>query len=108
MEITSIKRNGSVVNVIFTGEQYIFHNAYYGILAVAQRKGFKKEDTDHFTIYYGNHQTLGGRFGGTCCLTMAKSFVKQSESKYVQVNTTFDEVREDLDMWWMDFKSKRR
>lgn len=43
MEITSIKRNGSVVNVIFTGEQYIFHNAYYGILAVAQRKGFKKE-----------------------------------------------------------------
>lgn len=108
MEITKIKRNGCEVNVIFTGEQYIFHNAYYGILAVGQRKGYKKEDTNHFTIYYGNHQTLGGSFGGKYCLTMAKSFIKKNESRYVQVDTTFDEVQEDLDAWWMDFKAKRR
>ena len=108
MEITKIKRNGCEVNVIFTGAQYIFHNAFYGILAVAERKGYKPEDNNHFTVYYGNHQTLGGSFAGTYCLTMAKSFIKQNESKYIQVNTTFDEVQEDLDTWWMDFKAKRR
>lgn len=108
MEITKIKRNGCEVNVIFTGKQYIFHNAFYGILAVAERKGYSKEDTNHFTVYYGNHQTSGGSFAGTYCLSMAKSFIKQNESKYVQVNTTFDEVQEDLDTWWMDFEAKRR
>ena len=71
MEITKLNRNNCEVNVIFTGEQYIFHNAFYGILAVGQRKGYKKEDTDHFTIYYGNHQTEGGSFAGTYCLKMA-------------------------------------
>lgn len=108
MEITKIKRNECEVNVIFTGAQYIFHNAFYGILAVAERKGYKPEDTNHFTVYYGNHQILGGSFAGTYCLTMAKSFIKRNESKYVEVNTTFDEVQEDLDTWWMDFKAKRR
>ena len=38
MEIYKIKRNGCEVNVIFTGKQYIFHNSYFGILAVATRK----------------------------------------------------------------------
>lgn len=108
MEISKIKRNGCEVNVIFTGAQYIFHNAFYGILAVGQRYGYKPEDTNHFTVYYGNHQTLGGSFGGKYCLTMAKSFIKKNESRYVQANTTFDEVLEDLDAWWMDFKAKRR
>lgn len=108
MEITKLNRNNCEVNVIFTGEQYIFHNAFYGILAVGQRKGYKKEDTDHFTIYYGNHQTEGGSFAGTYCLKMAKSFIKKNESKYVKVNTIFEEVEEDLDMWWMDFQAKRR
>jgi hypothetical protein len=108
MEITKLNRNNCEVNVIFTGEQYIFHNAFYGILAVGQRKGHKKEDTNHFTIYYGNHQTEGGSFAGTYCLKMAKSFIKKNESKYVKVNTIFEEVQEDLDMWWMDFQAKRR
>ena len=108
MEITKIKRNECEVNVIFTGAQYIFHNSFYGILAVAERKGYKPEDTNHFTVYYGNQQTLGGSFAGTYCLTMAKSFIKRNESKYIQVNTTFDDVQEDLDTWWMDFKAKRR
>ena len=108
MEITKLNRNNCEVNVIFTGEQYIFHNAFYGILAVGQRKGYKKEDVDHFVIYYGNHQTSGGSFAGTYCLKMAKSFIKKNESKYVKVKTIFEEVQEDLDMWWMDFQAKRR
>ena len=109
MEITKIKRNESEVNVIFTGKQYIFHNAFYGILAVGERKGYSTdEETNHFTIYFGNHQTVGGRFGGNYCLNMAKSFIKKNESKYVQVSTTFDEVKEDLNTWWMDFSAKRR
>lgn len=109
MEITKIKRNGCEVNVIFTGAQYIFHNAFYGILAVGERKGYSTdEETNHFTIYFGNHHTLGGSFGGNRCLTMAESFIKKNESKYVQVKTTFEAVKEDLNTWWMDFKAERR
>ena len=108
MEISKIKRNGAEVNVIFTGEQYIFHNAFYGILAVAERKGYKEEDVNHFTVYYGNRQTIGGSFAGECCLVMAKNFIKKSEDRYIKQNTTFEAVKEDLDAWWMDFKAKRR
>ena len=35
MEIYKITRNNCEVNVIFTGAQYIFHNSYFGLLAVA-------------------------------------------------------------------------
>ena len=45
MEIYKIKRKGYEVNVIFTGKQYIFHNSYFGILAVATRNGYTETKT---------------------------------------------------------------
>lgn len=102
-------RNGCIVNVIFTGAQYIFHNAFYGILAVAERKEFDVDKAyTSFTIYYGNNHTLGGSFGGKYCLGMAKSFINKSENRYVKTNVTYDEVKEDLDSWYMHFKAQRR
>ncbi len=109
MEITKITRNSCEVNVIFTGAQYIFHNAFYGILAVAERKEFDIDKAHTgFTLYYGNNNTLGGRFGGKYCLSMAKSFINKSENRYVKTDVTYEEVNEDLDGWYLDFSAKRR
>lgn len=96
MEIYKIKRGGCEVNVIFTGEQYIFHNSFYGILAVATRKGYEENAIDTFILEYGNENTLGGSLGGSVCETMAKRFVKECESRYVKRDTKFSVIKVDV------------
>lgn len=108
MEITKIKRNGCEVSVLFTGMQYIFHSSFYGILAVAERKGYKKEDGNYFTIRYGNCHTIGGSFGGEACLVMAKQFVKKTENRYIKQDIVFEAVKEDLNGWRIDCEAVRR
>lgn len=109
MEITKIKRNNCEVNVIFTGKQYIFHNQFYGLLAVADRKGYDEDDARTFVVRYGNHQTIGGSFGGRYCLSMAKQFIKQSENRYVKTDVQFEAVQEDLDVeYFIECKTVRR
>lgn len=102
MEIFKIKRNRCAVNVIFTGEQYIFQNDYFGLLAVATRKGYTPEERKIFDIYYGNHYTIGGRFGGEYCLQMAKQFVSKCENTYVEVDLTYIAHKENIQTWNLD------
>lgn len=105
MEIYKITRNNCEVNVIFTGAQYIFHNSYFGLLAVAERKGYADNERDHFIVRYGNEYTLGGSFAGNYCLNMAKSFIKKNENKYVKVETTFEAVKEEINsLYYIDCK----
>lgn len=99
MEITKIKRHGIEINVLFTGHQYIFHNSFYGILAVADRKSF--QDDNCFTIHYGNRVTIGGSLGGDVCLAIAKQFIKKTESKYIERALVFDVVKEEIDLNYM-------
>ncbi len=110
MEFTKIKRHGCEVNVIFTGEQYIFQNDFYGLLAVADRKGYgTDEETNTFTVHYGSESTLGGSFAGDCCLTIAKQFIVQTENRYIKRDITFKVVKEDINaLYYMDFKVLRR
>lgn len=97
MEVTKIKKNGCEIFVMFTGEQYIFHNNFYGIVAIGTRRGYKNDaERNTFTIEYGNVHTVGGSLGGRVCLEMAKAFIKKSESKYVKVDTTFEEKNVDI------------
>ena len=96
MEINKIKRGGYEVNVIFTGEQYIFHNSFYGILAVATRKGYKKEEKDIFILEYGNDLTVGYSLGGSVCEIIAKDFIRKCESKYVKCDTQFEVIKVDV------------
>lgn len=42
MLVETLKWRDTKVLAIFTGKQYIFTNVYYGILAVANRKGLEK------------------------------------------------------------------
>lgn len=109
MEIYKITRNSCEVNVIFTGAQYIFHNGYYGLLAVADRKGYSDDERNHFIVRYGDSNTLGGSFGGDYCLSMAKAFIKKNESKYIEVQTTFEAVKEEINrLYYIDCKVTAR
>lgn len=109
MEIYKIKRSGCEINVLFTGEQYIFQNSFFGLLAVATRKGYSENDIDTFTLEYGNENTLGGSLGGSVCETMAKRFIKQCESRYVERDTKFSIVKVDINKkYYIDIKAKER
>ena len=109
MEIFKITRNNCEVNVIFTGAQYIFWNGFFGLLAVADRKGYWDGACNHFIVRYGNKNALGSSFGGDYCLSMAKSFIRKNESKHIKVNTTFEAVKEEIDdLYYIDCKTSRR
>ncbi len=108
MEILKTKFRGCEVSVLFTGSQYIFHNQFYGLLAVADRKGYKSGEENYFTIYYGNKQTVGGSLDGECCFLLAKKFIKKHENKYIEHNIFFEESKVDLDAWYIDCKVLRR
>lgn len=109
MELYKITRNGCEVNVIFTGKQYIFQNGFYGILAIATRKGYKEDEQNTFTLEYGSDTTLGGRFGGGYCATMAKQFITKNENRYVKQNTKFEVVKVDVNRkYYIDIQTKER
>lgn len=109
MEIYKIERQGCEVNVLFTGKQYIFQHSYYGILAVATRKGYKDEDMNTFTLEYGNDNTIGGSFCGSYCETMAKQFINKTESQYVKCKTYYEVVEVDVNRkYYIDILAKER
>ena len=97
------------VQVIFTGSQYIFKSNFYGIVAVATRKGHSDEDMHQFTIQVGNHQCLGScLYSDATVISMVKRFINKEESKYVKVKTTYDVVNIDLDRFYIDVEVKIR
>ena len=97
MEINVIKKGG--VQVIFTGKEYIFGNDWYGILAVATRKGYAPDDMHHFTIQVGNEYCSGSsHYNDTAVLAMVKRYVNTREGK----TTTYDILHTKLDRCYID------
>ena len=109
MLVETLKWRGSKVLAIFTGKQYIFTNEFYGILAVATRKGFEKEEESSFTLEYGNKHTLGGSLVDSVICSLAKSFITKFENKYVSRDITFDVVKVDVnDKYYIECETKER
>ena len=97
MEINVIKKGG--VQVIFTGKEYIFRNDWYGILAVATRKGYAPDDMHHFTVQVGNEYSSGSsHYNDTAVLAMVKRYVNKQEGK----TTTYDTLHTNLDSCYID------
>ena len=97
MEINVIKKGG--VQVIFTGKEYIFRNDWYGILAVATRKGYAPDDIQHFTIQVGNEYSSGSSlYNDTAVLAMVKRYVNKQEG----TKTTYDILHTNLDRCYID------
>lgn len=94
----SFIRKGEV-QVIFTGEQYIFKNNWYGVLAVATRKGYAPDDTPHYTIQVGNEYCSGSSYyNDAAVLAMVKRYVYKQEGK----KTTYDVLKNDLSKCYID------
>ena len=109
MLVETLKWRNSKVLAIFTGKQYIFTNEYYGILAVANRKGFWKDEEKWFTLEYGNKHTLGGSLVYSVSCSLAKSFIKKFENKYIERDITFDVVNVDVnDKYYIECGTKER
>ena len=97
MEVNVIKKGK--VQVIFTGKEYIFKNNWYGILAVATRKGYAPDDTPHFAIQVGNEYCEGSSlYNDTAVLAMVKRYVNTQEG----TKTTYDVLYTNLDSCYID------
>lgn len=101
MKVNVIKKGG--VQVIFTGKEYIFRNDWYGILAVATRKGYAPDDMNHFTIQVGNEYSSGSSYyNDTAVLAMVKRYINKEESKDAKTTTTYDILHTKLDRCYID------
>ena len=101
MEVNVIKKGE--VQVIFTGKEYIFKNNWYGILAVAIRKGYAPDDVHHFTIQVGNQNCEGSSYyNDTAVLAMVKRYINKEESKYTKTTTTYNILHTKLDRCYID------
>ena len=97
MEVNVIKKGE--VQVIFTGKEYIFRNDWYGILAVATRKGYAPDDMHHFTIQVGNeYSSDSSLYNDTAVLAMVKRYVNKKEG----TTTTYDILHTNLDSCYID------
>ncbi len=84
MEINRITRHGVRIDVLFTGDKYVFTSGWYGILAVAERGGYStEEERNTFTISYGNRLTAGGSLSGEVCFNIAKAYIDKEERRYI-------------------------
>ena len=94
----SFIRKGEV-QVICTGEQYIFKNNWYGVLAVATRKGYAPDDTPHYTIQVGNEYCSGSSlYNDAAVLAMVKRYVNTREGR----TSTYDILHTKLDRCYID------
>ena len=101
MEITTMKWRGAEVHCLFTGNQYVFYNNFFGILAIADRD----EMNETFTVRYGNENLNGCSLGGDVCALLAERFIRKNESRYISSETSFERKREDLRKWYIESKS---
>ena len=94
MIVSKIKIAGHEVNVIFTGMQYIFHNAYFGLLAVAERVDSQEEETGcqvaRFVLGVENYRTVGSSLNINTIIPAAKRYITKSENKYIHTVVEYD------------------
>ena len=111
MIVSKIKIAGHEVNVIFTGMQYIFHNAYFGLLAVAERVDSRTEDgAARFVLSVDNHNTLGSSLNINTIIPAAKRYITKNENKYIHTVVEYD-VRDAGDinaMYYIDCAVRSR
>lgn len=114
MIVSKIKIKGHEVNVIFTGMQYIFHNAYFDLLAVAERVDSRAEETGgqvaRFVLSVENYRTLGGSLNINTIIPAAKRYITKNENKYLYTVVEYD-VRDAGDinaMYYIDCAVRSR
>lgn len=94
MIVSKIKVAGREVNVIFTGMQYIFQEAYLGLLAVAERVDGREEETGvqvaRFILSVDNYRTRGCSLNINTIIPAAKRYITKNENKYLHTVVEYD------------------
>ena len=94
MMISKITVAGHKVNVIFTGMQYIFHDSFLGLLAVAERVDSREEETGgqvaRFILSVDNYNTLGSSPNIKTIIPAAKRYITKNENKYIHTVVEYD------------------
>lgn len=110
MEIKHITRHGTRIDVLFTGSEYVFTSEWYGILAVAKRKGYgTEEERNTFVIRYGNRIAVGGSLGGKTCYEIAKQYISKAERVCIaDKKLTFTAVKEDTSLYSLSLQVIKR
>lgn len=72
--------------------QYIFHNAYFGLLAVAERVDGREEETgvQRFVLCVDNYNTLGSSLNINTIIPAAKRYITKNENKYIHTVVEYD------------------
>lgn len=99
MEFGKTSICGTQVDVIFTGGRYLFHNDFYGWIAIAERTEESKKnvcDDQEFVLFVGNHYTVGGHMTNSVILKAVKEYIRKNECKFVERECKFREVEADL------------
>lgn len=96
MECQVITVNGCQITVLFNGLCYLFHNHYFGFLALATRQETDKRDETDFLVLYGNHHCVGGSFTNSRLQSMVKRTINKAENKYISKSVNFEFVEKDL------------
>ena len=74
--------------------QYIFHDAYFGILAVAERVDSREEETGgqvaRFILSDENYRTRGCSLDMNTIIPAAKRYITKNENKYIHTIVEYD------------------
>ena len=96
MEFYKTSIYGNEINVIFLGGVYVFHNDYYGYLAIAERDYNYHTRESRVNISFGNHHIGGGSMTNERLLSGVKRFITKAERKYNEaIKVTFIETMTD-------------
>ena len=94
MIVSKITVAGNEVSVIFTGMQYIFHDAYFGILAVAERVDSREEETGgqvaRFVLGVENYRTRDCLLNINTIIPAIKRHITKNENKYISTVVEYD------------------
>ncbi|MGN1157949.1 MAG: hypothetical protein ACI4TK_17385 [Agathobacter sp.] len=94
MEINVTKIAGCEVNVIFVGSHYYFHSSFYGLIGIAERKGYDDEDMKTFILRAGTANTCGGSCNRPAIISAMKRTINKGENKYVTTKVNYIDTGE--------------
>ena len=94
MIVSKVTIAGHEVNVIFTGMQYIFHDSFFGLLAVAERVDDCEEETGvqvaRFVLGVENYRTRGCSLNINTIIPAAKRYITKNENKNIHTVVEYD------------------
>ena len=98
MWIDNFKLRNDNVFVINNSGELIFWNSFYGFIGYAKQENYDNEtSTAYYTVYVGNHNTIGGSWGNSTVVTAIKRYINRLLNKYIHTTVKYN-VKEDNDL----------